>query len=67
MKGIVDELRLDDLGKIVVVEVKTRRSNSLPSDAQRRTAELQVACLACRLRVIEEIGLLRCAQAHGQT
>ncbi len=42
MKGIVDELRLDDLGKIVIVEVKSRRSNSLPSDAQKRTAELQV-------------------------
>lgn len=42
VKGIVDELRLDDLGKIVVVEVKSRRSNSLPSDAQKRTAELQV-------------------------
>ena len=42
MKGIVDELRLDDLGKIVIVEVKTRRSNSFPSDAQKRNAELQV-------------------------
>ena len=42
VKGIVDELRLDDLGKIVIVEVKSRRSNSLPSDAQKKTAELQV-------------------------
>ena len=42
MKGIVDEVRLDELGKVVIVEVKTRRSNSLPSDAQKKTAELQV-------------------------
>ncbi len=45
VKGIIDELRLDDLGKMVVVEHKTRRNASLPSDAQKDTARLQVHAL----------------------
>lgn len=45
VKGIADELRLDDLGKIVVVEHKTRRNASLPSNAQKDTARLQVHTL----------------------
>ena len=42
VKGIVDELRLDDLGKIIVVEHKSRKNHSLPSEAQKDTARLQV-------------------------
>ncbi len=42
MKGIIDELVLDDLGKVRIVEHKTRRSASLPSEAQKQTARLQV-------------------------
>lgn len=45
MKGIVDELRLDDLGKIVIVELKTRRNCSLPSEGQKENARLQVTAL----------------------
>lgn len=42
MKGIIDELQLDELGKVRIVEHKTRRRSSVPSDAQKETARLQV-------------------------
>ena len=45
VKGVIDELRLDDLGKIVVIEHKTRRNPNLPSNAQKDTARLQVNIL----------------------
>lgn len=64
MKGIVDEVKLDELGKMVIVEVKTRRSNSLPSDAQKKTAELQVpdAESTCYNGATRLMGRLRCAR-----
>lgn len=42
VKGIIDELVLDELGKVRIVEHKTRRSASVPSEAQKQTARLQV-------------------------
>lgn len=63
MKGIVDELRLDDLGKMVIVELKTRRSNSFPSDAQKRTAELQVGNAQHHCYVVK-LGCLACYGQH---
>ena len=42
VKGIIDELQLDELGKVRIVEHKTRRRSSVPSDAQKETARLQV-------------------------
>ena len=62
VKGIVDELRLDDLGKIIVMEHKSRKNHSLPSEAQKDTARLQVRALA-------RIGLLNacCVSARQFT
>ncbi|KAK9909719.1 hypothetical protein WJX75_006580 [Coccomyxa subellipsoidea] len=42
VKGIIDELQLDELGKVRIVEHKTRRNSSVPSQAQKDTARLQV-------------------------
>ena len=43
VRGIIDQLELDDTGRIRVVEHKTRRKPSLPMFAQQQTAKLQVA------------------------
>ncbi len=43
VRGIIDQLELDDTGQIRVVEHKTRRKPSLPMFAQQQTAKLQVA------------------------
>jgi hypothetical protein len=45
VKGIIDELQLDELGKVRIVEHKTRRNSSVPSQAQKDTARLQVLSL----------------------
>ena len=42
IRGIIDQLELDELGRIRVVEHKTRRHPSLPRAAQQQTAKLQV-------------------------
>ena len=42
MRGIIDQVALDDTGAITILEHKTRRSCSLPQEAQRRTARLQL-------------------------
>lgn len=42
VKGVIDELLLDELGKVRVVEQKTRRNSNAPSKAQKDTARLQV-------------------------
>lgn len=42
VRGIIDQLELDDNGHIRVVEHKTRRKPSLPMLAQQQTARLQV-------------------------
>ena len=47
VRGIIDQLELDDAGLIRVVEHKTRRKPSLPLLAQQQTAKLQVASFAC--------------------
>ncbi|DBA69738.1 TPA: hypothetical protein ACH3X2_012468 [Trebouxia sp. C0005] len=46
VRGIIDQLELDDNGQIRVVEHKTRRKPSLPMLAQQQTAKLQVAVMA---------------------
>ena len=47
VKGIVDQLELDDHGRVRVVEHKTRRRESLPLQAQQQTAHLQAWCCSC--------------------
>ena len=42
VRGIIDQLELDEMGQIRVVEHKTRRRPSLPMLAQQQTAKLQV-------------------------
>ena len=42
MRGIIDQVAMDDTGAITILEHKTRRSCSLPKEAQRRTARLQL-------------------------
>lgn len=42
VRGIIDQLELDDAGLIRVIEHKTRRRPSLPLLAQQQTAKLQV-------------------------
>ena len=42
VRGIIDQLELDEMGQIRVVEHKTRRKPSLPMLAQQQTAKLQV-------------------------
>ena len=42
IRGIIDQLELDESGGITVVENKTRRKPSLPMLAQQETAKLQV-------------------------
>lgn len=42
LRGIIDQLELDESGRIRVVENKTRRRPSLPLLAQQQTAKLQV-------------------------
>ena len=42
IRGIIDQLELDESGQIRVVENKTRRKPSLPMLAQQETAKLQV-------------------------
>lgn len=47
MRGIIDQIEVDQEGQAVVVEHKTRRNPSLPGDAQTKTALLQVPFLFC--------------------
>ena len=42
LRGIIDQLELDQSGQIRVVENKTRRKPSLPMLAQQEIAKLQV-------------------------
>ncbi len=42
VKGVIDELLVDELGKVYIVEQKTRRNSNAPSEAQKDTARLQV-------------------------
>ena len=42
VRGIIDQVAMDDSGAITILEHKTRRTSSLPKDAQRRTARLQL-------------------------
>ena len=42
MRGIIDELRMDEAGALKIVEWKTRRRNTLPFAAQQRAAGLQL-------------------------
>jgi RecB family exonuclease len=42
MRGIIDQIELDADGHALIVEHKTRRNPSLPSHAQKLTAQLQV-------------------------
>ena len=46
VRGIIDQLELDESGRIRVVENKTRRRPSLPMLAQQQTAKLQVCIMA---------------------
>ncbi len=51
MRGIIDQLELDDAGQIRVVEHKTRRKPSLPILAQQQTAKLQVSFVLSMLAI----------------
>lgn len=42
IKGIIDELAIDELGRVKIVEHKTRKNSTLPTEAQKQTARLQV-------------------------
>lgn len=79
VRGIIDQLELDDTGRIRVVEHKTRRKPSLPMFAQQQTAKLQVAellswlpteqlvCIrlhVCRSSTALMYTLLPCQAAH---
>ncbi len=79
VRGIIDQLELDDTGRIRVVEHKTRRKPSLPMFAQQQTAKLQVAellswlpteqlvCITmhvCRISTALMYTLLPCQAAH---
>ena len=79
VRGIIDQLELDDTGRIRVVEHKTRRKPSLPMFAQQQTAKLQVAgflswlpteqlvCItthSCRSSTALMCVLLPCQAAH---
>ena len=48
IRGIIDQLELDESGRIRVVENKTRRKPSLPMLAQQETAKLQVWIMAAK-------------------
>ena len=46
--GIVDELRFDsDCHSLTLVELKTRYSNNLPCEAQKKGHRLQVRIIEC--------------------
>lgn len=71
VKGVIDELQLDELGKTRIVEQKTRRSSRAPSEAQKDTARLQVHlhaitepfCIAC---LVEDVHNCHSCKAINQ-
>ncbi len=60
VKGVIDELQLDELGKVRIVEQKTRRNSSAPSEAQKDTARLQVFLHAIMKRFHIPLPAFRC-------
>lgn len=46
IRGIIDEMELDERGRIRVAEHKTRKPPTLPRAAQQRSANLQVCACA---------------------
>ena len=55
MRGIVDQLELNDDDQLIIVEHKTRRHQSLPSDSQKRGACMQVMMYCYLLNNLEAL------------
>ena len=51
VKGIIDQVQLtkDSNGELTILDYKTRRSNSIPSEAQKRGHALQLMLYKCML------------------
>lgn len=66
VRGIIDELHLDEQGQIVLVETKTRSSKTLPAQADQQQAQWQ--CMIYRRLLVSMAATWHCTlDAHASS